>query len=62
LAALAARRRVPLIPCNLCGSQPQAQRRQMKMMLENLERDHPNLRQTMLAALGNVHLSHLLVK
>jgi hypothetical protein len=31
-------------------------------MLTKLEAEHPNLRQTMLAALGNVHLSHLLVK
>jgi tRNA 2-thiocytidine biosynthesis protein TtcA len=62
LADLAAKERVPILPCNLCGSQPNAQRKQMKAMLARLEGEHPNLRQTMLAALGNVHMSHLLVK
>jgi tRNA 2-thiocytidine biosynthesis protein TtcA len=62
LAAFAANRNVPILPCNLCGSLPNAQRRQMKSLLSRLETEHPNLRQTMLAALGNVHLSHLLIK
>ena len=62
LADFAAERHVPILPCNLCGSQPNAQRQQMKSLLSRLEIEHPNLRQTMLAALGNVHLSHLLVK
>jgi tRNA 2-thiocytidine biosynthesis protein TtcA len=62
LAAFAARQRVPILPCNLCGSRPNDQRRQMKALLDRLEAEHPNLRQTMLAALGNVHKSHLLVK
>jgi tRNA 2-thiocytidine biosynthesis protein TtcA len=50
----------PILPCNLCGSQPDAQRRQMKALLDRMEAEHPNLRQTMLAALGNVNPSHLL--
>jgi tRNA 2-thiocytidine biosynthesis protein TtcA len=62
LAELASRRKVPILPCNLCGSQPNAQRKQMKGLLARMESEHPGLRQTMLAALGNVHLSHLLVK
>jgi tRNA 2-thiocytidine biosynthesis protein TtcA len=62
LADFAAKRKVPILPCNLCGSLPNAQRQQMKGLLSRLEAEHPNLRQTMLAALGNVHLSHLLVK
>lgn len=62
LAELAARRKVPILPCNLCGSLPNAQRKQMKGLLARMESEHPGLRQTMLAALGNVHLSHLLVK
>jgi hypothetical protein len=32
----------------------------MKALLAHLENERPNLRQTMLAALGNVELSHLL--
>jgi tRNA 2-thiocytidine biosynthesis protein TtcA len=62
LADFATAEKVPILPCNLCGSLPNAQRKQMKAMLDNLERQHPNLRQTMLAAIGNVHLSHLLDK
>lgn len=62
LATLAAEQAVPILPCNLCGSRPQAQRKQMKQLLDRLEAEHPNLRQTMLAALGNVQPTHLLTK
>jgi len=61
LARFAEDQGFPLLPCNLCGSQPNAQRKQMKALLTRLEAEHPNLRQNMLAALGNVNLSHLLV-
>jgi len=60
LAALAEARRFPILPCNLCGSQAEAQRKQMKALLTQMERSNPNLRQTMLAALGNVVPTHLL--
>jgi tRNA 2-thiocytidine biosynthesis protein TtcA len=59
LAALAAERDFPILPCKLCGSQDGAQRKQMKALLADLEGKHPALRQTMLAALGNVNPSHL---
>ena len=59
LAAFAAERRFPILPCKLCGSQEDAQRKQMKALLAELERKHPTLRQTMLAAIGNVNPSHL---
>ena len=62
LADFAASRKVPILPCNLCGSLPNAQRKQMKSLLTKMEAEHPNLRQTMLAALGNVHMSHLLAR
>jgi tRNA 2-thiocytidine biosynthesis protein TtcA len=60
LAEFAAREKVPILPCNLCASRPNAQRQQMKTLLDEMESRHPDLRQTMLAALGNVNLSHLL--
>jgi tRNA 2-thiocytidine biosynthesis protein TtcA len=60
LASFAESQGFPILPCHLCGSQPNAQRKQMKALLSRLEAEHPNLRQTMLAALGNVNLSHLL--
>ena len=59
LAAFADERQFPILPCKLCGSQQDAQRKQMKALLANLEAKHPTLRQTMLAALGNVNPSHL---
>ena len=59
LAAFAEARRFPILPCKLCGSQDDAQRKQMKALLGELERKHPTLRQTMLAAMGNVNPSHL---
>jgi tRNA 2-thiocytidine biosynthesis protein TtcA len=59
LAAFAEQRQFPILPCRLCGSQDNAQRKQMKALLADLERKHPTLRQTMLAALGNVNPSHL---
>jgi tRNA 2-thiocytidine biosynthesis protein TtcA len=62
LAEFSGQHRVPILPCNLCGSQPNTQRKQMKALLERMESEHPRLRQTMLAAVGNVHLDHLLVK
>jgi len=60
LAAFAAERAFPILPCNLCGSQSEAQRKQMKALLADMERAHPTLRASMLAAMGNVVPSHLL--
>jgi tRNA 2-thiocytidine biosynthesis protein TtcA len=60
LAALAAAHRVPILPCNLCGSQSEAQRKRMKALLADLEVQHPRIRESMLAALGNVVPTHLM--
>ena len=54
LAALAAERRFPILPCNLCGSQAEAQRKQMKALIATLEEKNPTIRASMLAALRNV--------
>jgi tRNA 2-thiocytidine biosynthesis protein TtcA len=62
LAALAAARAFPILPCNLCGSQTEAQRKQMKALLVQLEAKNPTLRASMLAALGNVVPTHLMDK
>jgi tRNA 2-thiocytidine biosynthesis protein TtcA len=59
IATFAEQRKFPILPCLLCGSQENAQRKQMKALLAELERKHPTLRQTMLAAMGNVNPSHL---
>jgi tRNA 2-thiocytidine biosynthesis protein TtcA len=60
IARFAEARAFPILPCNLCGSQSEAQRKQMKALLARMEADHPHLRNTMLAALGNVVPTHLL--
>jgi tRNA 2-thiocytidine biosynthesis protein TtcA len=59
IARFATEQEFPILPCNLCGS-IEAQRKQMKALLDRMEAEHPQLRQTMLAALGNVVPTHLL--
>jgi tRNA 2-thiocytidine biosynthesis protein TtcA len=60
VARFATEQAFPILPCNLCGSRGEAQRQQMKALLDRMEAEHPQLRQSMLAALGNVNPSHLL--
>ena len=56
----AAVREFPIIPCNLCGSQPNLQRQQVKQMLNDWERRFPGRIETMFRSLANVVPSHLL--
>ena len=60
LAAWAAERAFPIIPCNLCGSQPNLQRQQVKQMLQDWEKRFPGRIETMFRSLCNVVPSHLL--
>ncbi len=60
IAALAAELRFPIIPCNLCGSQPGLKRDRMTELLAKLEAEHPNVKSVMMAALANVCPTHLL--
>lgn len=52
--------RFPILPCNLCGSQPGLQRDRMTALLGELERSNPNIKSIMMAALANVAPTHLL--
>jgi tRNA 2-thiocytidine biosynthesis protein TtcA len=60
IAAFAEAMAFPILPCDLCGAQAGLQRREVKRLLDGLEARHPRIRQSMLAALGNVRASHLL--
>src|SRR3954466_2613731 len=60
IAAFAAEMKFPLIPCDLCGSQENLQRKRVKKLLADLERDHPGVRASILGAMGNVMPEHLL--
>jgi tRNA 2-thiocytidine biosynthesis protein TtcA len=62
IAAFAAKMQFPIVPCDLCGSQDNLKRQQVKRLIAELERDNPQVRGNLLAALGNVRPSHLLDK
>ncbi|WP_281545294.1 tRNA 2-thiocytidine(32) synthetase TtcA [Grimontia sp. SpTr1] len=49
----------PIIPCNLCGSQPNLQRQVIKEMLRDWDRRFPGRIETMFRAMQNVVPSHL---
>jgi len=56
----AAARDYPIIPCNLCGSQPNLQRQAIKSMLRDWDRSHPGRVENILRSLTRVTPSHLL--
>ena len=60
IAAFARSQAFPIIPCDLCGSQPNLQRARIMRLISELEKDIPNIRSSMLTALGNAVPSHLL--
>jgi tRNA 2-thiocytidine biosynthesis protein TtcA len=59
LAKFAEGLKVPIIPCDLCGSQEGLQRAAMKKMLDEWETRYPGRRATMWRALQNVKPAHL---
>lgn len=62
LAAFAAEQRFPILPCDLCGSQENLQRKAISRLLADLDARSPGARANMLAALTNVRPTHLLDK
>ncbi len=60
IADYSVEQKFPIIPCNLCGSQPNLKRARVKRLITELEKETPFIRQTMMTALTNVTGSHLL--
>ena len=59
LVRWAEHRQFPIIPCTLCGSQENLQRKQVGAMLRDWEMKHPGRIESMFSALQNVVPSHL---
>ncbi len=59
IARYANARRFPIIPCNLCGSQQNLQRKKIKRMLADWSREYPGRIESIFAALANVAPSQL---
>jgi len=60
LKTLSEEQQFPIIPCDLCGSQENLQRQQIKRLITDLNTANPKVRGNMFAALRNVRPSHLL--
>lgn len=50
----------PIIPCNLCGSQPNLKRMEMKALIRDWEKRYPGRVESIFNALANVVPSHLM--
>ena len=59
IARYATAREFPIIPCNLCGSQPNLQRQAIKEMLALWKKQHPGRIENIFRAIGNVSPSQL---
>ena len=59
IARYARARDFPIIPCTLCGSQPNLQREAIGRMLEEWDRASPGRVDSIFSALCNVEASHL---
>jgi tRNA 2-thiocytidine biosynthesis protein TtcA len=60
LVAYSELKQFPIIPCNLCGSQENLKRNEMKTLLREWEKRHPGRVETMLNSLKHVRSAHLL--
>lgn len=59
IAAYAAIKNYPIIPCNLCGSQGNMQRKVVKNMVQQWEQENPGRSDIIMKSLQNIVPSHL---
>ena len=59
IARYATARAFPIIPCTLCGSQPNLQRTAVKAMLAQWQLDHPGRVESIFSSICSVSASHL---
>ena len=57
IEAFAACQSYPIIPCGLCGTQENLQRKRMRRLIDDLEKENPNIRYSLLSAVGKLHES-----
>jgi tRNA 2-thiocytidine biosynthesis protein TtcA len=57
IEAFASIQQYPIIPCGMCGAQQNLQRKRMRRLIDDLEKEIPNIRFSILAALGKLHRS-----
>lgn len=60
IADFAVEANFPIIPCDLCGSQSNLKRARIKRLINELEKEIPHIKASMLTALGKAVPSHLL--
>ena len=59
IASYAAQREFPIIPCDLCGAQPNLQRQNIKQMLQGWDKTNPGRVESIFTAMTNVKPSQL---
>jgi len=57
IESFAALQKYPIIPCGLCGKQEDLQRKRMKRLLDDLEKEIPNIRYSLLSAVEKLQMS-----
>jgi len=60
IAEFSASASFPIVPCDLCGSQSNLKRARIQRLIDDLEKEIPHVRASMLTALGNAVPTHLM--